>query len=101
MTLERFGDQYDFVIFLVNSLKESRDTLPFMLKSDLNLYVASLYKSKLSHLKKVQAYLDENEIGKTEIIILENGSINLFQKIKIRLKDLIDNSKLFVGDAEA
>ncbi|MDW3646468.1 MAG: hypothetical protein R8P61_05385 [Bacteroidia bacterium] len=99
-TLQRFTEQYDFVIFLVNSLKDSRDTLPFMLKSDLNLYVASLYKSKLSHLKKVQKYLDENEIGKTEIIILEKGNISTRQKIKIRLKDVMDNSKLFARHAE-
>ncbi|MEL6256440.1 MAG: hypothetical protein AAFR87_30840, partial [Bacteroidota bacterium] len=63
-------------------------------------YVASLYKSKLSHLKKVQKYLDENEIGKTEIIILEKGNISLWQKIQTRIKDLVENSKIFAGNEE-
>ncbi|MEM6803928.1 MAG: hypothetical protein AAF696_21160 [Bacteroidota bacterium] len=92
-SLEKLRQEYDYLIFLVDDLRKFQDTLPFLGKSQLCLYAAGLYRTKVSWVKKVQSLLEENQLREIELFLLENPNLRISRKLLARVQDFFEGLK--------
>lgn len=92
-TLKALCKQYNYIIYVMQGIKGMQDSLSLMRTSDLNLYVAGLYRSKIAHLQKVQDYLQTNDIPNTELILLSKPTEKIFSKLIAQISGMIHRIK--------
>lgn len=92
-TLDHLSKQYAYIVYVMQGIKETQDSLTLMKTSDLNLYAAGLYRSKIVHLKKVQEYLQENEVPHSELLLLSNSGSSLFEKVTAQISGIFHTYK--------